>query len=511
MTMRKALLTLALVAMAAIWTTSVAAKDKPDLVIASQDLIFTPALPAASVPLACALTIHNAGAIDSKACTVLAKVTHKPKKAFKVTVAVPAIPAGGSVQVQIHLETYLAGNYAVLVKVDPANKVKESAEGNNRILAPFTVIDPNPFLGQGAAAAFGALSQLTASVLDAVATGIGGIGTAESAAVARRAAQLAALTGGRPEATRDCTKAGAFEYLIAMDSTRIRPGTLTATSPAPGGLPCEEWLNHTGTEPDLGAYSRYTGRLSLDIAYQSNSPFDPGFIKPSTIVMKTGDGVPGTMNPLPDFVTEYRALVPDGQSAPKDLLLLTQDADYTATATVLGLGTDGMPNHMRFALSGALTSTGGAAAESLTGTYSGYEVEVTYAEEAGARLVTMVTRGSVALSNTANPGWDFSLDYHDFTRIHRIAVTQTEVAVNGSVDVASSCLTGAIAFATSETIVIPQGSVCPNAGKVAVTSPMGSATLLFFSDGSMGVDDNSDGTVDHTYTPCTEADQLRCP
>jgi hypothetical protein len=509
--MRKIALVGLAATLAILWATVLPAAGKPDLAVAAGDIAFAPSSPSATAPLAISATVRNLGSKPSKPTQVKFLIEPPSKKAMKGLCALEAVPAGGAVTVQLcsfeHLD---AGSYLLTVKVDPRGKIREGSKKNNSLARSFDVTDTNPFVGQAAAAAFGSLSRVTGSVLDALARGTGGLGTAESGALSNRAAYMAALLGQRPEAAQACDKSGAFDYTFTMDFTHIRPGSVLIWSPAPEADPCEEWLSQTGMDPDLGSYSRILGRLSFDISYQSASPLDPGFLKPSRIVLKTGDGVPGTANPLPDLVTELHRISLDEEVEPLDRLVATQDADYTAEVAILGYGADSKPDHIAVEMNGLLAVTGEATGKTLNSTFSAFKVEATFLQDATGPLATLVTSGSITLEDSQDPSRDVRVDYHDLRQVYRMITTQTELAMDGSADVTSSCITGTLSVATLEPVVYPKGETCPASGKVSVSSPLGAATLLFYEDGSLGVDDGSDGTVDHTYPDCLVPPELPC-
>jgi hypothetical protein len=97
--------------------------------------------------LSVSAVIENAGGLDAGASTLMATLQNPAGMVLRFTeteVAVPAVPAGGAVAVNLTGDTsrFSAGNYTLEVAADYANEVSESNEGNNRLSRALSILEP---------------------------------------------------------------------------------------------------------------------------------------------------------------------------------------------------------------------------------------------------------------------------------------------------------------------------------------------------------------------------------
>jgi subtilase family serine protease len=91
--------------------------------------------------------IENAGGLDAGASTLMATLQNPAGMVLRFTeteVAVPAVPAGRTVEVNLTGDTsrFSAGNYTLEVTADYANEVSESNESNNRLSRALSILEP---------------------------------------------------------------------------------------------------------------------------------------------------------------------------------------------------------------------------------------------------------------------------------------------------------------------------------------------------------------------------------
>ncbi len=77
--------------------------------------------------------------------------------------------------------------------------------------------------------------------------------------------------------------------------------------------------------------------------------------------------------------------------------------------------------------------------------------------------------------------------------------------MNGQVTYASTDLTGTFSITTIEPVVTPTGSDCPISGRLSVSGSLGSATIIYNSNGTVSIDEGSNGSIDATYDYCNDA------
>jgi hypothetical protein len=94
--------------------------------------------------LAFAVIVENAGDLDANACSMGVSLETASGGSFRFTpVPVPAVPAGGSLQVNVSVSTSMlvAGRYSINITLDYQNAVPESNEANNRATRELTLLE----------------------------------------------------------------------------------------------------------------------------------------------------------------------------------------------------------------------------------------------------------------------------------------------------------------------------------------------------------------------------------
>jgi hypothetical protein len=80
--------------------------------------------------------------------------------------------------------------------------------------------------------------------------------------------------------------------------------------------------------------------------------------------------------------------------------------------------------------------------------------------------------------------------------------------VGGAVE--ANCFGGRATLKSNPTLQVPVAQLCPTAGGVDVTIPMGTARFVYRADGGIDVDANGDGTIDQTLPRCVTTALLQC-
>ncbi len=107
------------------------------------DLVITRVMPDTAVPnqpVWVSVVVYNNGSLDAPACTTLYSVDNG---AVTVSIATPAIPAGGNTIVSDFLPALSEGTHAVVATVDNGNVVTEANESNNSLAHTIVAQGPN--------------------------------------------------------------------------------------------------------------------------------------------------------------------------------------------------------------------------------------------------------------------------------------------------------------------------------------------------------------------------------
>jgi hypothetical protein len=480
---------------------------KADLAISPSDLAVTPAQPTSQDTLVVTVTVHNVGSAASPSGQILCKALRGNKKGYKQTASLPSIPAGGEVQVAFTIGPLAEGTYTLVAKADPQNGIKESSESNNKAMATLAVVAPSSSAGEAAAAVYLESQDIAQAMLDLGDLALAGLrGRAEKSGPPGDFTVLAQLTGalatafGRPEATFDCSKGGAMEYTVITGST-VRPTSMSLTSPAAGAADCTSWIYRDPEDPSVGLFEVLHGSLSLEMHYLSDSPADPGYLRVSSITLAAGDGSPSTPE---SFELSTWESYKDGTGALQERLLMTEACDFVMTLSVVGWDALGLPNHVLYAATGTISHADALNAVTLVASCSGFTVEASYSGTTSDLAINVVLGGTLAVANSAAAAGNFSVAFSDLGMTMQVTPTLVGVFVAGGFDLASTCATGSFALSTPEPVTFIPGAACPRSGKIAVSSTLGNPTVTFNADGSVGVDETSDGTVDRTYAYCEE-------
>ena len=112
-----------------------------------KELVLPSLPPRAGDQLTVRVVVENAGDRESGACTLMATLESRAGMVLRFTeseVAVPSIPAGAAVTVNITGDTarFSPGNYTLEATVDYANEVLESNKSNNRRSVPLSILAP---------------------------------------------------------------------------------------------------------------------------------------------------------------------------------------------------------------------------------------------------------------------------------------------------------------------------------------------------------------------------------
>jgi len=242
--------------------------------------------------------------------------------------------------------------------------------------------------------------------------------------------------------------------------------------------------------------------------YLSSNPIDPGFFLPASAVLKLGDGNPAS-DVLPDWkywkLYDYES--GGGVQTETDGI---ETWDMTANVTISGYGTLGYPTQVTMTANGTGQFYSPQLDRTSVWTLTNLVVQAAYSGTASDLSVALTFNGGTAVSFPSDSSLDYSVTYHALSMTMQMTSQQVSATIDGSMDISGTCADGTFTFATPEPVVYPLSGVCPTAGRIVVTSPVGDATLVFNADGSLSVDNGNDGTVDHTYASCLVAPESPC-
>jgi hypothetical protein len=480
---------------------------KVDLAITPADLAVTPSNPTSQSSLVLTVTVHNLGSAPSPASQVLSKVLRGNKAGYKQTASLPSIPAGGSVQVTFAVGKLAEGAYTLVAKADPQNHIKESSESNNKAMAPLTVAAASSEAGEAAAAVYLESQSTAQAMLSLGDLALAGLKReAQESAGYKDIEVLAQITHafstalGDGEAVLSCSKSGSVDYTV-VSGTTPRPTSMSITSPAQGGTDCETWLYRDTSDPSVGLFELIHGSISLDIHYLSDSPTDPGFLKVSSITLTAGDGNPSTPEAFDSSTWEsYR----DAGGALQEQLLMTETSDFVMTLSVTGWDALGLPNHILYTATGVISQYDAQSGLTLSASCSGFTVNASYSGTSSDLTINAILGGTLSVTNSGGSTGNFSVAFNSLAMTLHATPLAVAVSVSGGFDLTSSCATGTFTLSAPEPVTFLPGAVCPRSGRLVISSSLGNPTVIFNVDGSVGVDENSDGTVDHTYPNCME-------
>jgi hypothetical protein len=188
---------------------------------------------------------------------------------------------------------------------------------------------------------------------------------------------------------------------------------------------------------------------------------------------------------------------------------------YAATTTC---DSESVPTTTSIAMSGSISNKendeDGTAVEDFESSFNNLAITVVSSDldsvtcEPAVIDVTMSGSSSSTDSLDSSNSIAMSVDSETPLSIHWEDMgTFAEVDVSGTVTIDSSCFDGTLTIATTTPIQVPdsEDDACPVAGVVKVTGSM-TGTVTYNSNGSVSVDEGSNGTVDRTLESCDEAE-----
>jgi len=122
-------------------------------------------------------------------------------------------------------------------------------------------------------------------------------------------------------------------------------------------------------------------------------------------------------------------------------------------------------------------------------------------------IYTLRFNGGATFTETSS-GDSFDASFQDFDFKQDATTSPTEVELSGGMS--SACFGGAVTIATVKPLLSQYGTLCFTGGTLGVTSATGNEQVLYFMDGSVGLDSNLDGEAEQTYQSCLVSELLLC-
>ena len=459
---------------------------KIDLAISSSDVTVSPPQPKAGDSVTVTVKVHSQGTKASKASVVKLKITKGTNKVFSQKNSIPAIAVGESYDTVFNVGALQEGTYTLLVKVDPANAIPETNEGNNTVTLTLVV-------SQGGSS--GGASQVAANIIATTFnTSFGAVdnisqgGGSQYFALYKQISRYLNIAKN-PEDTINCSKSGYFEMNYSLDSM----GRLSTTEF--NYHDCEDWIDQS-----QNTYSKLNGVMTMNISYLSDSILSPDFNTISQILIKTGDGDPNS-DTKPDYSFYYYQ---NGN------LYDSMTSDYTMTVSIFEWAPDGSPTGMGVYINGAMTYINTAQGVNYAMTFNNLHYDMGISGTDNDMTIEIVIAGTSSCIYDNNQSKKITVTYNNVNITAHQYQSYEEFSINGSMDVQSPCYTGSVSIQTLNPIVQQDDANCPNSGKIKVTAGNKTATVTFNSDGSVSVDENSDGSVDYTYPNCEVLSKYPC-
>ncbi len=454
---------------------------KIDLAVSSSDVTISPAQPQAGDTVSVTVKIHNLGTKNSKASVVKLKITKGTDKIFKQKNSIPAIAVQEDYETTFNVGVLQEGTYNLLVKVDPANAIPETNEGNNKVTLNLNV-------GGGSAGGPGKVATsivaFTMNSSSEVFDSIGKVGNG-NVKLAEKIFNLIRLAKN-PEETINCSKSGTMTITSYLDDL-MRPIKMELVYSN-----CEEW-----NDQSTNSYERINGQMTLDLTYLSDDIYSPDFHTVSNIVVKTGDGNPSS-DTLPDYSIDFfeNGTFHDSMTS-----------DYTLTINIFNYDDQGMPTGMAMTLTGTIILTESQNNCTMTFNNLHYDVGISGTQE--DMTVSMTIAGTTSFIFESDQSKAVTVTYNNVNYSTHSYGNVIEDSINGLMDVQSPCYNGSISIETIEPIIDEEGADCPVDGVLKVTAGGNTATVTFNSNGTISIDENSDGSVDYSF-PCHEAFHYPC-
>lgn len=460
---------------------------KIDLAVSSSDVTISPSQPTAGDSVTVSVTVHSQGTKASKASIVKLKITKGTKRVFKQKNSIPAIAVGESYDTVFNVGDLQEGTYGLLVKVDPANAIPETNEGNNKVTLTLVVSGGGSSGGASQVAA-----TIVATTIDSffgAADNIGhGVGGSQFFALYKQISRYL-NTAKNPEETMNCSKSGYFERNYSFDSMG-RPATFELNY-----HDCEQWGDQSQNN-----YEKLNGAITMDISYLSDDISSPDFHNISQMVIKTGDGDPNS-----DTKPDYAIYVFENGN-----LRDSMTSDYTMTVSVFGWDDEGVPTDMGVYINGVMTAIDTSQGINCAMTFNNLHYDVAISGTDNDMTIEVVIAGTFSCVYDNNQSKKITVTYNNVNMTAHQYPSYEEMSIAGLMDVQSPCYTGSILVETLNPIVQEDDANCPHSGKIKVTAGDKTATVTFNSDGSVSVDENSDGSVDYTYPSCEALFKYPC-
>lgn len=465
---------------------------KIDLSISSSDVTVSPSQPKPNDSVTVTVKVHSIGSKPSKPSVVKLKIKKGSSKVFAQKNSIPAIPVGESYDTIFNVGSLQEGTYTLLIKVDPANAIPETNEGNNRVQLSLVVSSSssNGFAGvAGGALSLGMGSSLF--IIDETNSYPSNENLRKPVLTLLKILKnIKNIDNFFKTELETCSKSGSYDYTISYDSY-FRPNKIEIKY-----YNCQEFT-------DNGGYTELDGDSSIEIGYLSDDPFSPDFQTVSTMVLKMGDGDPSVDTSRDLVKTEYNSSNSPSYKSQSDLAMAMEILEYQ----------NGPPYRMAISLNGVVSEIDYSTSVTSTLTFNNLHYDITMScSDNGDCSVDATISGTISFTNSSDSTQSFTATYQNFV-IHLImmqSMMEIEWGVTGVVDVTSSCFSGSISFETIENVTISEHSDCPTSGKIKVTTSSEQAIIIFNPDGSISVDIGANGTIDFTFSNCDELSYKVC-
>lgn len=116
--------------------------------------------------------------------------------------------------------------------------------------------------------------------------------------------------------------------------------------------------------------------------------------------------------------------------------------------------------------------------------------------------------GSISVTDRVK-GDNFTIRNLSMTATLTSTSSSDKESFSGTMTVTSSCYTAYLNIQTLEDLITPNGEDCPTSGKIRITGGT-NATYIFTSTGGIQIDLGNDGTIDKTYSKCSDASSPIC-
>jgi len=464
-------------------TTMFAAKI--DLAISASDVSISPLQPKSGDSVTVGVKVHSQGTKASKASIVKLKITKGKTKIFAQKNSIPSIAVGESYDTVFNVGALQEGTYTLLVKVDPANAIPETNEGNNNVTSTLVVG------GGGAEGELGKVSlNIVASTLDSstsVFDSIGGVGGRKEKVSLKEKIFSFFNFYKNLEDTISCTKSGSKTINYQLDDY-MRPSIIEFFYDN-----CEDWI-----DAGSNSYIKLNGYLTIEMSYLSDNPYSPDFEKINQMVVKAGDG-----NPSSDTKTDYYIGFYENGS-----LFDSSKSDYTMTVSVFGYDDNGEPADMGMYLNGTIEDYVEGANYLMTFNNLHYDISISGNENDMTISETIAGTSSCVYDNDQSK--KISVTYNNVNVNFHSTTNYEEMTFNGQMVIESPCFTGTVSVETIQPIHRVESDDCPESGKIKVTSGSKSVTITFNSNGTISIDENSDGSIDYTVPNCDDSFNYPC-